>query len=85
MEAPSTNNHFGGAMPSKVQVYFDFPLFEGHIDTNSLEKWLTLLEGYFSVQNFPNSEKIIFSLLKAFPTLEIGGSLTLSNMSKMNL
>jgi hypothetical protein len=29
MEAPSTNSKFGGAMPFKVQVNFDIPLFEG--------------------------------------------------------
>jgi hypothetical protein len=32
-----------------------------------LEKWLSLLEGYFSVQNFSNSEKITFVLLKSLP------------------
>jgi hypothetical protein len=29
MEAPSTNSHFGGVTPFKVQVNFDIPLFEG--------------------------------------------------------
>jgi hypothetical protein len=32
-----------------------------------LEKGLSLLEGYFSIQNFSNSEKITFMLLKALP------------------
>jgi hypothetical protein len=50
-----------------VQVNFDIPLFEGQIDVDTLEKWLNLLEGYFSVQNFSNSEKITFALLKALP------------------
>jgi hypothetical protein len=67
MEAPSTNSHFGGVTPFKVQVNFDIPLFEGQIDVDALEKWLSLLEGYFSVQNFSNSEKITFVLLKALP------------------
>jgi hypothetical protein len=67
MEAPSTNSHFRGVMPFKVQVNFDIPLFEGQIDVDALEKWLSLLEGYFSVQNFSNSEKITFVLLKALP------------------
>jgi hypothetical protein len=67
MEAPSTNSHFGGEIPFQVQVNFDIPLFEGQIDVYSLEKWLSLLEGYFSVQIFSNSEKITFVLLKAFP------------------
>jgi hypothetical protein len=67
MEAPSTNSHFGGVTPFKVQVNFDIPLFEGQIDVDALEKWLNLLEGYFSVHNFSNSEKITFALLKALP------------------
>jgi hypothetical protein len=53
--------------PFKVQVDFDIPLFEGHIDADALEKLLSFLEGYFSVQNFSNSEKIAFTLLKALP------------------
>jgi hypothetical protein len=32
-----------------------------------LENWLSLLEGYFSVQNFSNNEKLTFALLKALP------------------
>jgi hypothetical protein len=66
-EAPSTSNHFGGVIPFKVQFNFDIPLFEGYIDVNILKKWLSLLEDYFSVQNFSNSEKITFALLKALP------------------
>ena len=66
MEASSINIHFGGVTPSKVQD-IDITLFEGHIDVNVLEKWLSLLEGYFSVQNFSNTEKIIFMLLKDLP------------------
>jgi hypothetical protein len=34
-------------MPCNVQVNFDIPLFEGLIDTNALEKWLSLLKGYY--------------------------------------
>ena len=34
---------------------------------NSLEKWLNLLEGYFSIHNFFDREKITFVLLKALP------------------
>ena len=30
-------------------------------------RWLNLLEGYFSVHDFSDQEKIIFSLLKATP------------------
>jgi hypothetical protein len=34
---------------------------------DALEKWLNLLEGYFSVHNFSDREKITFTLLKALP------------------
>jgi hypothetical protein len=67
MEAPSTGSHFRGATPFKVQVKFYIPLFEIQIDVDTLEKWLTLTEGYFFVQNFSNSEKITFTILKALP------------------
>jgi hypothetical protein len=65
--ASSSSNHFGGTSPFKVQVNFDIPVFEGHIDVDALEKWLNLLEGYFSVHNFSYREKITFALLKALP------------------
>jgi hypothetical protein len=85
MEAPSTKSHFGGVTPFKVQVNFDIPLFEGQIDIDALEKWLSLLEGYFSIQNFSNSEKITFTLLKSLPHVNIGGKLTVRNMLEMSL
>jgi hypothetical protein len=66
-EASSTSNHFASAMPFKVRVNFDIPLFEGQIDADALEKWLNLLEGYYSVQKFSDSEKITFALLKSLP------------------
>jgi hypothetical protein len=65
--ASSSSGHFGGTSPFKVQVNFDIPVFEGQIDAEALEKWLTLLEGYFSVHNFSDKEKITFALLKALP------------------
>jgi hypothetical protein len=46
---------------------FYIPLFEGLIDVNVVDKWLNLLEGYFSVHNFFDREKITFSLLKVVP------------------
>jgi hypothetical protein len=57
----------GGAAPFKVQINFDIPIFEGQIDKNVVDKWLNLLEGYFSVHNFSNREKITFALLKVIP------------------
>jgi hypothetical protein len=65
--ASSSNRHFGGTSPFKIQFNFDIPVFEGQIDAEALEKWLTLLEGYFSIHNFFDGEKITFSLLKALP------------------
>jgi hypothetical protein len=56
-----------GAAPLNVQINFDIPIFEGQIDTDAVEKWLNLLEGYFSVHNFLNKEKITFALLKVIP------------------
>jgi hypothetical protein len=63
----SSSDHFGSTSPFKVQVNFDIPIFEGQIDADALEKWLNLLEGYFSVHNFSDREKITFALLKALP------------------
>jgi hypothetical protein len=68
--ASSSSSHFGGTLPFKVQVNLDIPVFEGQIDTEALEKWLTLLEGYFSVDNFSDKEKITFALLKALPHIK---------------
>jgi hypothetical protein len=66
-DASSSSDHFGGTSPFKVQVNFDIPVFEGQIDAEALDKWLNLLEGYFSVHNFSDREKITFALLKALP------------------
>jgi hypothetical protein len=67
MKAHSTHNHFKCETPFKVQLKFDIPLFEGQIDMDTLEKWLSLLEGYFSIQIFSNTEKITCALLKSLP------------------
>jgi hypothetical protein len=56
-----------GTTPFKVQINFDIPIFEGHIDTYVVDKWLNLLEGYFSIHNISNRETITFSLLKIVP------------------
>jgi len=57
----------GDASAFKVQVNFEIPIFEGQIDADAVDKWLNLLEGYFSVHEFSSREKIVFSLLKAAP------------------
>jgi hypothetical protein len=50
--ASSPSSLFGDATPFKIQVNFDIPVFQGQIDADALEKWLNLLEIYFSVHNF---------------------------------
>jgi hypothetical protein len=60
-EAYSSSGH---TTPFKVQVNFDIPIFEGLIDADVGDKWLNLLEGYFSVHNFSDRENITFALLK---------------------
>jgi hypothetical protein len=62
-----TSSSSGHATPYKVQVNFDIPLFEGLIDGNFIHKWMNMLEGYFSVHNFYDREKITFALLKVIP------------------
>jgi hypothetical protein len=62
-----TSSSSGHETPFKVQVNFDIPLFEGPIDAIVVDKWLNLLEGYFSVHNFFDREKITFALLKVVP------------------
>jgi hypothetical protein len=53
--------------PSRYKLTLIFLYLKAKIDVDTLEKWLNLLEGYFSVHNFSNSEKITFVLLKALP------------------
>ena len=60
----SSSDQFGSTSPFKVQFNFDILVFEGKIDVEDLEKWLTLLEGHFSVHNFFDKEMITFALLK---------------------
>jgi hypothetical protein len=56
-----------GTAPFKVHINFDIPISEGQIDVDVVDKWLNLLEGYFSVHNFFDRENITFALLKAVP------------------
>ena len=57
----------GSASPFNVHIKFDIPIFEGQIYVDFVDKWLNLLEGYFSVHNFSDRENIIFVLLEAVP------------------
>jgi hypothetical protein len=65
--AYSSSDQFGGTSSFKVQFNFDIPIFEGHIDVDGQEKWLNMIEGYFSVHNFSDRENTTFALLKAPP------------------
>jgi hypothetical protein len=62
-----TSSSSGGATPFKVQIKFNIPIFEGQTDQDVVDKWLNLIEGYFSVHNFSNRENITFALLKVVP------------------
>ena len=66
-DASASNSYSGNATPFKVQVNFEIPIFEGKIDADAVDKWLNLLDGYFSVHEFSSREKIVFALLKAAP------------------
>jgi len=65
--ASASSSYSWNAMPFKVQVNFEIPIFEGHIDANDVDKWLNLLVSYFSIHEFSSREKIVFTLLKAAP------------------
>ena len=67
---PPMRNCFGGVTPFKVEVNFDTPLFKGKIHVDALEKWLNLLEDYFFVQKFVDSENITFALLNSLPHIK---------------
>jgi len=62
-----TSSLSGGAAPFKVQINLDIPIFEVLIDEDVVDKWLNLLERYFSIHNFSNRENITFVLLKVVP------------------
>jgi hypothetical protein len=72
------------ATPFKVQVNFDIPIFDGKIDADVVDRWLNLLEGYFSVHEFSDRENIIFALLKAAPMSRTGGKPTRSKRAREN-
>ena len=65
--ASASRSYSRGATPFKVQVNFDIPIFEVQIDADVIDRWLNLLEVYFSIHDFSDREKIIFALLKATP------------------
>jgi hypothetical protein len=66
-DAPSLS---GGIAPFKVQINFNILIFEGKIEADVVDKWLNLLEWYFSFHNFSNRENINFVLLKVVPRVK---------------
>ena len=64
-KVPNSVAPFQGNTPFKIQVNIDIPNFEGKVDADAIDNWLSKLEWYFFVNNFSNVEKITFSLLKA--------------------
>ena len=78
-----TYSSSGGTAPFKVQINFDIPIFEGQIDADGVDKWLNLLEGYFSIHNFSNRKNITFVLLKVVPS-KIGGKFSVSKRKQRN-
>jgi hypothetical protein len=65
-----TSSSSGGPAPFKVQSKFVIPVFEGNIDVDIVDKWLNLLQGYFSIHKFLNIETITFWLLKFVPRVK---------------
>ena len=83
--ASTSYTNSSGATPLEVHDKFDIPIFEGQINAYVIDIWLNFLEGYFSVHNFFDREKIIFAILKATPMSKIGGKPTVSKRTKGNL
>jgi hypothetical protein len=85
IKTTSTNNHFKGVTPFKIQSNFDIPLFEGKMDVDALDKWLKLLEGYYFVQNKFYIENITFALLKVLLHVKDWWEIYHKDMTKMSL
>jgi hypothetical protein len=82
--ASTSNSHSGGATPFKVQVNFDIPIFEGQIDADVVDRWLNLLEGYFSVHEFSTEKGLFSHSSKPPPMSRTGGKPTRSNRERGN-
>jgi hypothetical protein len=67
MPTSDASSSSGAATLFKVHINFYICIFEGQIDVDAIDKWLNLLEGYFSFHNFSDREKITFALLKVVP------------------
>ena len=82
--ASASSSHFGGATPFKVKVNFDIPIFDGRIDADTVDRWLNLLEGYFSVHDFFDREKTTFHYSKLSPMSSTGGKPTVRERTRRN-
>ena len=81
----SLSNHFKGGMPYKAKYKFDIHVFQGEFNALSLDKWLSLLEGYLSFHNFSNKGNMIFVLLKDVPSSKISGKIIVIKSYKRSL
>ena len=48
----------------RVESKVEIKVFEGRMDTKSLETWIQALEVYFSCQAYSNEQRIMFARLK---------------------
>ena len=58
---------------------FDNPNFEGKVDVDAVDNWLSKFEWYFFVNNFLDAEKITFSLLKAKNQIKLAWEMRVLN------
>ena len=80
----ASRSHPGGATPFKLQVNFDIPIFEGQIDADVIDRWLNLLEGYFSVHDFPTERRLFLHSSKLPPMSRTGGKPTVRKRMRQN-
>ena len=82
--ASASSSHSGGVTPFKVQVNFDIPIFEGQIDADAVDRWLNLLEGYFSVHDFSERRRLFLHSSKLPPMSRTGGKPTVRKRTRHN-
>ena len=82
-DASASNSYSGNATLFKVQVNFEITIFEDQVDADVVDRWLNLLEGYFSVHDFSSQEKIISLFLEQPPTSRTGGKPNASRRMKL--
>jgi hypothetical protein len=68
----------GGIATFKVHINFDIPIFEGQKDTNVVDKWLNLLEGYFFSITFRIVKRLLLRSSKPSSMSNISGRLSVS-------